>query len=191
MRVLASLFSMNFSFPKIIAIPLILSSCASFQSHPISAEQTSAEFSQRSLTDPSLKAFLAEQKAGGGAWTVDRLALAAAYFHPDVALARAEADEAAAAIKTAEMRPNPVFSFAPQVAANSVSPVSPWFFTPTMTVPIETAGKRSKRTACSEPHSTGACRCTAKCGHRRSPSRLGHRHSGECSADCEARLLHL
>ena len=142
----ASLFLMNFSFQKIIAIPLMLNSCASFQSHPISAEQTSAEFSQRSLTDPSLKGFLAEQKAGNGAWTVDRLALAAAYFHPDVALARAEADEAAAAIKTAEMRPNPVFSFAPQVAANSVSPVSPWFFTPTMTVPIETAGKRSKRT---------------------------------------------
>ena len=125
---------------------VMLTSCVSFQPHPISAEQTSAEFSQRSLSDPGLKTFLAEHKASSGSWNVNRLALVAAYFHPDVALARAEADEVAAAIKTAEMRPNPVFTFMPQFASQRGGPFTPWFFGPNIAIPIETAGKRSKRT---------------------------------------------
>lgn len=131
---------------KIILVPLLLSSCVSFQSRPISAEQTSVEFSQRSLSDSGLKTFLAEQKAASGSWNVDRLALAAAYYHPDVALARAEADEVSAAIKTAKMRPNPVFTFGPQFASNRVNQYTPWFLAGNLSIPIETAGKRSKRT---------------------------------------------
>jgi outer membrane protein TolC len=92
-----------------------------------------------------LRSFLAEQKAGTGSWSVNKLALAAAYFHPDVALARAEADEVAAGIKTAQMRPNPVLTFLPQWASNNVV-LTPWFFGPNLMIPIETAGKRTLRT---------------------------------------------
>ncbi len=135
---------------KLVSITLaslacLPASCVSYQSRPLSAAVTSAEFSARSLQDAGLKSFLAEQQAGGGTWTVDRLALAAAYFHPDMALARAEAEEAAAAIKTAAQRPNPVFTFAPQFASNRVA-TTPWFFGPGFAIPVETAGKRSKRT---------------------------------------------
>lgn len=137
---------MKFSFSKIILLLVLLSSCASFQSRPISAEQTSADFNTRTLSDPGLRSFLAEQKASSGSWTVDRLSLVAAYYHPDVALARAEADEVAAGIKTAEMRPNPVFTFSPQYASFRAPAPTPWFFGPSLSVPIETAGKRSKRT---------------------------------------------
>ena len=134
-------------FVPLIILPLgILSSCASFQSRPLSAEQASADFSTRSLSDPGLRSFLAEQKASGGSWTVDKLALAAAYFHPDVVLARAEADEVAAGIKTAQMRPNPVLSFSPQYASFRANPITPWFLGFSPSIPIETAGKRSKRT---------------------------------------------
>lgn len=126
---------------------LLTPSCVSFQPQPISAEQTSAEFSQRSLHDAGLKAFLTEQKAANGSWNVDRLSLAAAYYHPDVALARAEAGEVSAAIKTAEMRPNPVFTFGPQFASNRVNQFTPWFMAGNVFIPIETAGKRGKRTA--------------------------------------------
>ena len=125
---------------------LLLASCVSFQSRPLSADQTSVDFNTRSLSDPVLRSFLAEQKAASGSWSVDRLALAAAYFHPDVALARAEAEEAAAGIKTAQMRPNPVFTFSPQYASFRAPAPTPWFFGPSLSIPIETAGKRSKRT---------------------------------------------
>lgn len=132
--------------PILLLVVLVLSGCVPFKARPLSAEETSVDFNSRSLSDSGLRAFLAEQKASGASWTVDRLALAAAYFHPDVALARAEAEEAAAGIKTAQMRPNPVFTFSPQYASFRAPAPTPWFFGPSLSIPIETAGKRSKRT---------------------------------------------
>lgn len=133
--------------PLSIFLPVaVLTSCVSYQERPLSADSTSAAFGGRSLNDPGLRSFLAENKASNGSWNVNRLALVAAYYHPDVTLARAEADEAAAAIKTAEMRPNPVFTFMPQFASQRGGPFTPWFFGPNVAIPIETAGKRSKRT---------------------------------------------
>jgi len=137
--------TMRFPYPFTLLVLLLLTSCVQFKAKPLSAEQASADFNAHTLSDPGLKGFLAEQKASGGSWTVDRLALVAAYFHPDVALARAEAEEVAAGIKTAQMRPNPVFTFSPQWASNRVSAFTPWFFGPSVSVPIEVAGKRSKR----------------------------------------------
>ncbi|MCX6857142.1 MAG: TolC family protein [Verrucomicrobia bacterium] len=136
---------MKFTPLTILALPVLLSCCVTYKSRPISAEKTSADFAERSLNDAGLRSFLAEQKASGGTWNVDRLSLAAAYFHPDVTLARAEAEEAAAAIKTANMRPNPVFTFSPQYASFRAPAPTPWFFGPSISIPIETAGKRSKR----------------------------------------------
>lgn len=123
---------------------LALAACVQFKARPLSAETSSADFSGRSLNDPGLKRFLEEKKAVGSSWSVDRLALAAAYFHPDVALAWAEADEVAAGVVTAGMRPNPSLIVLPQFASNNIQ-ISPWFFGPMVSVPIETAGKRNKR----------------------------------------------
>ncbi|MCB1279402.1 TolC family protein [Prosthecobacter sp.] len=125
---------------------VLLAACTAYRSKPISPEESAADFAQRRLDSPGVRKFLEEQKASRGAWNVDRLSLVAAYYHPDVALARAEADEMSAAIKTAEMRPNPVFTFGPQFAGNRVSPYTPWFIAGNVFIPIETAGKRSKRT---------------------------------------------
>ncbi len=119
--------------------------CVAFNPRPLLPEKTVADFEGRSLGDPGLRQFLAGEKAAGGPWDVNRLALAAAYFHPDVTLARAEADEMAAAIKTARMRPNPVLTFGPQFASNHITPLTPWFLAGAVTVPIETAGKRGRR----------------------------------------------
>lgn len=138
---------MNTVIQRIIfCLSLLLASCVSYKAKPLTAEHASADFSARTLSDAGLKAFLAEQRSSGGSWTVDRLALAAAYYHPDVALARAEAAEVTAAIQTAQMRPNPVFTFGPQFASNNVNTITPWFFAQSVTIPIETAGKRSRRT---------------------------------------------
>lgn len=137
---------MRLSLLLLPLVTLALTACVQFKERLLAAETSSADFSGRSLNDPGLKDFLAENKAAGGSWTVDRLSLAAAYFHPDVALARAEADEVAAGIKTAQMRPNPVFTFMPQYASFRAPVFTPWFLGPSLSVPIETAGKRSKRT---------------------------------------------
>lgn len=137
---------MRLTFLLLPLVTLALAACVQFKERPLAAETSSADFSGRSLNDAGLKAFLAEHKAAGGSWSVDRLSLAAAYFHPDVALARAEADEVGASIKTAQMRPNPVFTFMPQYASFRAPVFTPWFLGPSLSVPIETAGKRSKRT---------------------------------------------
>lgn len=137
---------MRLSFLLLPVVTLALPACVQFKARPLAAETSSTDFSGRSLSDPGLNDFLAENKAAIGSWSVDRLSLAAAYFHPDVALARAEADEVAAGIKTAQMRPNPVFTFMPQYASFRAPVFTPWFLGPSLSVPIETAGKRSKRT---------------------------------------------
>ncbi len=124
---------------------LIASGCVQFRSKPLIAEQTTADYAGRTFNDSGLKDYLADQKATGTSWTVDRLALAAAYYHPDVALARAEAHEATAGIKTARQRPDPVLTFSPQWTSSQVA-FTPWFFGPKIALPIETVGKRSKRT---------------------------------------------
>lgn len=124
----------------------ILPACVSYKAALISADRSAANFSGRSLSDAGLRQFLAGQHAGSGSWNVERLALAAAYFHGDVAVARAEAEEAAAGVKTAGQLPNPVLSFSPGYNSTT-SGISPWIITPSLDVTIETAGKRGRRLA--------------------------------------------
>lgn len=125
---------------------LALSGCVPFEDHPLSPERFAADFASRSLHDKGLQAYLSKEKAGGGAWSPDRLAVAAAYFRGDVAVARAEAEEAAARITTAGQLPNPVFSFSPGYNSTSKG-ISPWILSPTFDIPIETAGKRALKVA--------------------------------------------
>lgn len=124
-----------------------LAACVQFKARHLSAEGSAAAYAGRSLNDPGLRAFLTEQKATGGAWGVNKLALAAAYFNPDVRVARAQAEESAAGIITAGQRPNPVLSFAPAYSPSLGSGVYPWNFQPALSVTFETAGKRGKRLA--------------------------------------------
>lgn len=136
-----SLFSLlTISFA---ALPL---GCAKYSTRPLDAAHSASAFTGRSLSDSGLRKFLAEQGARGGSWNVERLALAAAYFQGDVAVARAEAEEAAAGIKTAGQLPNPILSFSPAYNATTTG-ISPWIINPSLDVTIETAGKRGKRLA--------------------------------------------
>ncbi len=134
-------------FPRsVLLLVLVCASCIHYQPRPMSASASASSFSGRSLQDAGLKTFLAEQGARSSSktWTPDRLSLAAAYFHPGVAVARAEAEEAEAGIITAAQRPNPVLSFSPEYNSSS-SGISPWIISPAFDVPIETAGKRNLR----------------------------------------------
>ncbi|MBA3915309.1 MAG: TolC family protein [Acidobacteriales bacterium] len=83
------------------------------------------------------------------------LTLAALYYHADVAVARAGVRVAEAGVITGGARPNPSIAVAPGVAFDNAP--SPWVFSITPTIPIETAGKRGYRIRAAE-RSTDAAR---------------------------------
>jgi cobalt-zinc-cadmium efflux system outer membrane protein len=124
-----------------------LTACVQFKARPLTAEGSAAAYAGRSLNDPGLQQFMAEQKAMGGTWEVNKLALVAAYYNPDVRVARALAAESAATIITAGQRPNPVLTFVPAYSPSLGKGIYPFNFQPTLSVTFETAGKRGKRLA--------------------------------------------
>lgn len=123
------------------------SGCVQYQAQPIVPEQAAARFEARTLDDVGLAAFLAANQAGS-AWDLNRLTLAAFYFHPELDVARAELASARAAKTTAAESPNPAFSFTPTYDSSVI--VNPWTIAGQFSVPIETADKRGKRMAVAE-----------------------------------------
>jgi outer membrane protein TolC len=77
-------------------------------------------------------------------WDFDTLTLAAFYYHPDLAVARAQWNVARAGIKTAGGRPNPTLTLTPGYNTTHSLP-SPWMPAVNFDLPIETAGKRRHR----------------------------------------------
>lgn len=143
----------SFAFPVALALAALPIGCAKYSPHPLDAGQTTAAFTGRSLNDAGLRQFLVGQHAAGSSWNVERLALAAAYFQGDVTVARAEAEEAQAGIKTAGQSPNPVLTFSPTYDTTSLPA---WILGGFVDVPIETAGKRGKRLASARATSEAA-----------------------------------
>jgi len=136
-------------------LPLLvgaLAGCARFEAVPVSPQHTAAEFQKRGLEDPGLKAFIeANLRTNLSAWPVrewsfQHLTLVAFYFNSDLDLARAHWAVTDASIITAGERPNPTLGVVPAYCS-SVSVPSPWLVTPTLDIPIETAGKRRFRSA--------------------------------------------
>lgn len=127
-----------------------LAGCVSYAPKELSAAKTADEFEARSLTDSGLGAFLETNHVTGGwprrSWDLETLTLAAFYFHPDLDVARAKWAVATAGKTTAVERPNPTLSVAPAYNTTTAIP-SPWIVTPTLDIPIETAGKRRYRIA--------------------------------------------
>jgi outer membrane protein TolC len=134
----------------ISALNLLLTGCAEFQAHELAPEHSAAELQQHSLASPELLNFIqsvtAEKSVNAGqAWNLDRLTLAAVFYHPDLAVARAQAQWAAAGIKTAEQRPNPFITISPTMVRNLATAAVPWIVASSISIPIETAGKRDDR----------------------------------------------
>jgi outer membrane protein TolC len=149
--------------PWLICFIIIsLAGCARFEPRPISPAKTAVELESRSLTNAALKTFLEKNlhrdftNWPAGSWDFDMLTLAAFYYHPDLAVARAQWNVAQAGIKTAGGRPNPTLSLVPGYDTTHNPGLSPWFPAVSFDVPIETAGKRGKRITAAENISESA-----------------------------------
>ena len=127
-----------------------LTACAEFQDQPLQATETGTSIEKRSLTNPQFKEFITrvlpqEINWPLPAWDLDKLSLAALYYHPDLALASALAETADAANITAAQRPNPTLNATPSYLTHLATAVAPWYAVSTLNIPIETAGKRGFR----------------------------------------------
>lgn len=137
-------------FPFIFAL-ILFAGCATFHSQPLSPEKTVGAFEARSLTNDGLRAFLETNHVTGEwprrSWDLNTLILAAFYYQPALAEARAQFAAAQAAEITAGERPNPSVSVTPGYDNQIPDNPTPWMVPVTFDIPIETAGKRGKRIA--------------------------------------------
>ena len=129
---------------------LSVTGCARFQDHPLNPADSAVRIEARSLSTPELREFIKSVVGHTAAWPfkawdIDRLTLAAIYYHPDLALARAQAETADAATTTAGQRPNPSITVTPTWIRNLVTAAVPWIAASAINIPIETAGKRGYR----------------------------------------------
>ena len=140
----------------------VAAGCARFQPHPLLPDKTAAQFEARRLDDPGLRSFMTNSPADAPKewpvtkWDLNSLTLAAFYFHPDLAVARAQWQVAEAGIATAEARPNPSVTVSPSYDTQIPDNPSPWIIPVTFDIPLETAGKRGKRIAEAEKQAESA-----------------------------------
>ncbi len=130
---------------------LFAAGCATFHPQPISPERTAAAFDARSLANTGLRAFLETNHVAvpgpDDAWNLKQLTLAAFYYQPTLAEARAQLLAAQAAQITAGERPNPSVAVSPGYDTGIPDNPSPWLVPVSVDWPIETAGKRGYRMA--------------------------------------------
>ncbi|HEY8095745.1 MAG TPA: TolC family protein [Methylobacter sp.] len=129
---------------------LTLTGCARFEDHPLNPTDSAVHLEARTLSSAGLQNFINRvvvNKTGQHpkAWDMDRLTLAAIYYHPDLALARVQAETMDAAITTAGQRPNPSITVTPTWVRNLATAAVPWIAASAISIPIETAGKRGFR----------------------------------------------
>jgi len=132
---------------------LLLTACAfdHYDPRPLSTESVANAYAARSLRSPELQEFIqrhyprATEAWPPHQWDLESLTLAALYFNPDLAAARARLATTEAAMTTAAQRPNPTVQLPFQRALNPKAGDSPWTLGIALDIPVETAGKRSYR----------------------------------------------
>ncbi len=127
----------------------LVSGCAHFVPRPLSPVKSLATFNIRSLSNPGLRKFLADNRVPEPAarWGLKALTLAALYYQPSLAEARDRLLAAEAAQITAGERPNPSVAMALGYDTRIAGAPSPWIVPINVDWPIETAGRRGARLA--------------------------------------------
>ena len=137
----------------VVAATLLFVGCQAYEPKPLDPQANAIHFGKRRLDDPQVRSSL----AASGAWNNERgwppspwklreLQGAALYYHPEIAVAKAKAATARAAIVTADTAPNPTLSYAPELGNPGVG-INPWVLGFSLDYQIETANKRGERTA--------------------------------------------
>src|SRR5438045_3359800 len=91
----------------------LVSGCVAYQPKPLDALQLAQGFGERSLREPGLRAYLERESGHPPAtwpavrWNRQMLTLAAGYYSPALAGARAQQEAARAGAEAAGARPNP------------------------------------------------------------------------------------
>ena len=133
----------------ILALSLLLAGCAEFQDRPLNPSASALRIEARRLDDAGLGRWVASllpvAQWPPKTWDLDRLTLAAIYFHADLGVAQAQAEMANAATVTAAQRPNPFITLTPTWIRNLATTTAPWIAATMVSIPIETAGKRDYR----------------------------------------------
>jgi len=132
-----------------LAAVVLWTGCIAYHPQPLEPEKSEAALRARSAQDPGLADFVRARDAGA-AWPPTKfdltaLTFMALYFQPDIEMARARVRSAQAAEITEGARPNPTLSVLPTRVVSSFPDEPPWMMAASLDVPIETAGKRSKR----------------------------------------------
>ena len=134
-----------------LAGALAVCGCVHYAVRPLDAAKNLERLERRSLSDPGLCAFVEARLPQGvtnrplAVWDLESLVLVAYYFHPDLEVARARYETAAAAVGTAGQHPNPSAGLSTAYNVSSSGGVSPWILGLNIDVPVETAGKRGLR----------------------------------------------
>ena len=139
-----------------------MSGCAHYTSKPLVPTQTAAALESRSLADPALRTFMEANLRHPlpewplKSWDLQSLTLVAFYYSPALDVARAHWEAANAAAITAGARPNPTLSLVPDYSTNPPNGVSVWMPSIALDIPIETAGKRTRRIAIAQQRAEAA-----------------------------------
>ncbi len=125
----------------------LLTGCIRYHTKPLNPVLYQTDFLRRSLQDPGLADFVRANGASSVAWPPTSLTLAdanliAAYYNPDVAVARTQLEAAKAALITAGGLPNPEVTGGAGYETVPHYPVAIHF---DLGLTIETAGKRHYR----------------------------------------------
>jgi outer membrane protein TolC len=134
------------------ALGLVPQGCATYHARPLKPAAFQSHFRARSLTNPNLKKFIAQQpiKDHSGFPRVQNLSTlvaAAWYYSPALRVQLAQLAVDQANMITASQSPNPTVAFSPTYAAKAGPGINPWILGFNFNIPIETAGRRSDRMA--------------------------------------------
>lgn len=129
---------------------------------PLSPESSAVALGTRSLDDPDLRDFMADQLGHlpepwpKTRWNLRDLTLAGLFFQPEMRVAAAVANVAEARIGAISQLPNPTLSLFPQRLSNPATGISPWLAVAQIDWTFETAGKRRLRRAAAQARAGAA-----------------------------------
>lgn len=112
----------------------------------LAPETAAAEFTGRSLRDEDLRRFLAANLGHepGETWDFETLCWVAFYYHPSLAVARAQWATAQAVQRTAATRPNPTLTLTPGYNFTREPGLSPWLPGINLDFLFPNSGKRAR-----------------------------------------------